>query len=78
MKRMIAQYDYVAFFPKFMTRNDYYLQHGLIKAIPIKGQTAGFEVGYIESKKYKTTPQDKRIIQILKEIPGIKKDPEIE
>lgn len=76
MKRMIAQYDYVAFFPKFMTQNDYYLQHGLIRAIPIKDRAAGFEVGYLESKKFKTTPLDKRVLHILKEVPGINPNPE--
>lgn len=76
MKRMIAQYDYVAFFPKFMTQNDYYLQHGLIKAIPIKNWVTEFEVGYLESKKFKTTPLDKRVLSILKEVPEIGLNPE--
>ncbi|MFV0527112.1 MAG: LysR family transcriptional regulator [Lachnospiraceae bacterium] len=68
MKRMIAQYDYVAFFPKFMTRNDYYLKNHQIRPLTVRGISSGFEVGYVESTKYKTSLWGKKVIQILKEV----------
>lgn len=65
LKRMIAQDNYVAFFPKFMSRDDFYLQSGLIRAIPMSDARVEIEVGYVESTKYKTNPIDKIFLDVL-------------
>ncbi|MDR3165937.1 MAG: LysR family transcriptional regulator [Synergistaceae bacterium] len=72
MKRMIAQYDYVAFFPFFMTKNDYYLRHDLIRNIPIADYATDFEVGYLISKRFKPSPFGRKILNILRQILEVK------
>jgi DNA-binding transcriptional LysR family regulator len=72
MKRMIAQYDYVAFFPHFMTKNDYYLQHDLIRNIPVADYATDFEVGYLISKRFKPSPFGRKILNILRQILEVK------
>ncbi|MCD8355337.1 MAG: LysR family transcriptional regulator substrate-binding protein [Clostridia bacterium] len=66
MKQMIATGEYAAFFPKFMAAGDFYLEHGLIRAIPVSDLDMSFEVGYLESKKYKLSAIDKVVIEALK------------
>jgi len=68
LKRMIAQDDYVAFFPKFMSRDDFYLQSGLIRAIPIADAKVAIEVGVVESTKYKLNRVDKIFLDVLQQI----------
>lgn len=53
LKRMIAQDNYVAFFPRFMSRDDFYFTSGLLRGIPVSDADLIFEVGYIASTKYK-------------------------
>ena len=65
LKRMIAQDDYVAFFPKFMSRDDFYLQSGLIRAIPISDALVEVEVGLVESTKYKLNQVDRVFLDVL-------------
>lgn len=67
LKRMIARDNYVAFFPKFMSRDDFYLKKGLVRAIPLCDAQIRIEVGYIESKKYRVTSIDKIFIEVLKD-----------
>lgn len=67
LKRMIAMDNYVAFFPRFMSRDDIYLQSGLVKAIPLSDAKLDLEIGYVESKKYKLNGIDKLFLQILQE-----------
>ncbi len=66
LKRMIAQDDYVAFFPKFMSRDDFYLQSGLIRAIPISDAVVSVEVGFVESTKYRLNQIDRIFLNFLK------------
>ncbi|MBR5320044.1 MAG: LysR family transcriptional regulator [Peptococcaceae bacterium] len=72
LKRMIAQDDYVAFFPKFMSRDDFYLQNGLIRAIPISDALVEIEVGLVESTKYKLNQIDRIFLDVLQNV--IEKD----
>ncbi len=65
LKRMIAQDDYVAFFPKFMSRDDFYLQSGLIRAIPVSDASVKVEVGLVESTKYKLNQVDRIFLEVL-------------
>jgi DNA-binding transcriptional LysR family regulator len=74
MKRMIAQYDYVAFFPHFMTQNDYYLQHGLIRNIPVRDYPTDFEVGSLVSERFKPSPLDKKVLRLLKLVVETERD----
>lgn len=67
MKQMIATGEYTAFFPKFMAFGDFYLEHGLIRAIPVQDRDMSFEVGYLESRKYKLSAIDKVVIEALKQ-----------
>jgi DNA-binding transcriptional LysR family regulator len=66
MKQMIASYDYAAFFPKFMAKDDFYLKNGWIKALPISDYDMTFEVGYLENKKFKLTFQERTVVDVLK------------
>ncbi len=45
VEKMIAQDDYVAFFPEFMSQDDIYLQNGSIRAVPISDCKLEIEVG---------------------------------
>lgn len=42
---MITQEDYVAFFPEFMSQDDFYLKNDKIRAIPISDKKLEIEVG---------------------------------
>lgn len=65
MKRMIAETDCVALFASFMSQGDVYLENGLIRAIPITGHNTRFEVGRLESTKYRPSQPVKEVIQTL-------------
>lgn len=67
LKKMISQGDYVAFFPEFMSRDDFYLQHGTIRAIPISDSKLEIEVGYIYNKKYKLTKIDQIFMDTMEQ-----------
>lgn len=68
IKSMITQNDYVAFFPKYMSENDIYLKSGMIRRIPIADRKLNFEVGYVESTKYKIKNINKIVLNVMKEI----------
>ncbi len=67
IKNMITQNDYVAFFPRHMSQNDYFVQSGQIRRLPVSDKKLSFEVGYIESKKYKTPKIDKIVLEVIKD-----------
>ena len=67
IKSMITQNDYVAFFPKFMSEKDIYIQCGMIRRIPISDKKLDFEVGYVESSKYKIKSINKIVLNMIKE-----------
>lgn len=67
LKRMIAEGDYVAFFPEFMSQDDFYLKHDLIRAIPIADRKLEIEVGYIYNKKYKLSRIDKTFMEMMEQ-----------
>lgn len=67
LKKMIAQDDYVAFFPEFMSQDDIYLQNGSIRAVPISDCKLEIEVGYIYSKKYKLSRIDRIFMDLMVE-----------
>ena len=64
---MIMQYPYVSFFSEVMYKNDVYLQHDLIQKIPISDYDMSFNIGYIESKRYKASNNDYHFIKAFKE-----------
>lgn len=67
IKSMITHSNYVAFFPKYMSENDFYVQSGWIRRLPISDKNLEFEVGYIESIKYRTKKVDKIVLNTIKE-----------
>lgn len=67
IKNMISQQDYVAFFPKYMSAHDFYVQSGQIRRLPISDKKLEFEVGYIESLKYRTPKIDRIVLEIIRE-----------
>lgn len=66
IKNLITQNNYVAFFPKYMSLNDYYIQSGSIRRLYISDKKLEFEVGYVESLKYKTNKIDKIVLDVIK------------
>ncbi len=66
IKKMIAEDNYVAFYHRFMTHEDVYLKHGLLRAIPISNYDVTSHIGYIESTKYKPSNADRAFIEVLK------------
>lgn len=66
IKQMISRSNHVAFFPKYMSENDFYLEKGLIRGLPVADYDLTFEVGYIESKKFRLSFQEKKIIEVIK------------
>lgn len=67
IKSMITQNNYVAYFPKYMSQSDIYVKSGHIKRIPISDKNLEFEVGYVESRKYKVKKIDKIVLSVIKE-----------
>jgi DNA-binding transcriptional LysR family regulator len=67
IKNMITQNNYVAFFPKHMSAYDIYVQSGWIKKLPISDKNLEFEVGYVESRKYKAKKVDRFVLDLIKE-----------
>ncbi|MFP5527481.1 LysR family transcriptional regulator [Peptococcus simiae] len=65
LKRMIAQDNYVAFFPRFMSRDDFYYTSGLLRGLPISDAEMVFEVGVVTSTKYKIDRVSKVFLDIL-------------
>jgi DNA-binding transcriptional LysR family regulator len=68
IKSMITQNNYVAFFPKNMSDNDFYIQSGWIRRIPISDKDLSFEVGYVESLKYRAKKIDKIVLDSIKKM----------
>lgn len=67
LKKVIAQSDCVAFFPKTMSRDDFYLQQDVIRGIPIVDREIKLQVGYIYNKKYKLSTIDKFFLEMIQE-----------
>ena len=67
IKNMIAQNNYVAFFPKQMSANDIYLQSGHIRRLSVSDLKMDFEVGYVESAKYRQKNIDKIVLGVIKD-----------
>lgn len=67
IKSMITHNDYVAFFPRYMSENDVFVQSGLIRRLPVSDKNLEFEVGYVESIKYKPNKIDKIVLSVIKE-----------
>lgn len=70
IKNMITQDNYVAFFPRFMSADDFYLQSGWIRSLPISDKKLTFEVGCVESVKYKAKKIDRVLLDVLRETVG--------
>lgn len=68
LKKVIAQSNYVAFFSKRMSKDDFYLQQGVIRAIPISNHKISVTVGYIYNKKYKLTTIDKLFLDLVESV----------
>lgn len=67
MKRMIATENFTAFFPKFMNEDDFYQEHGSIRALPILDMDLSFEVGYLKSRKYRLSIPDRTVLDLLEQ-----------
>ncbi|MCO7124405.1 LysR family transcriptional regulator [Sporolactobacillus shoreicorticis] len=65
IKNMIMHDNYVAFFPSFMSENDLYVKSGWIRRITVSDKKLDFEVGYVESAKYKTKKIDQIFLTTL-------------
>lgn len=70
IKSMITHNNYVAFFPGYMSENDFYVQSGWIRGLPVSDKNMEFEVGYVESAKYKMKEIDKIVLNTIKETVG--------
>lgn len=68
IKSMITQNNYVAFFPKNMSADDFYIQSGWIRRIPVSDRDLSFEVGYVESLKYRAKKIDKIVLDVIKKM----------
>ncbi|MBZ2201723.1 MAG: LysR family transcriptional regulator [Lentilactobacillus hilgardii] len=68
IKSLIANDRYVAFFPQYMSQNDYYLQSKMIRKVRIIDQPLDFEVGSISNKKYPLNDQNKLFLATLKQV----------
>ncbi len=68
IKSMIIHNHYVAFFPRYMSGNDVYIQSGLIRRLPISDKNLEFEVGYVESMKYKPNKIDKIVLDVIRKM----------
>jgi hypothetical protein len=49
-----------------MSENDFYVQSGMIRKVQISDRKLEFEVGYVESIKYKTKKIDKIVLDVIK------------
>ncbi|MCI1859787.1 MAG: LysR family transcriptional regulator [Sporolactobacillus sp.] len=65
IKNMIARNDYVAFFPRFMSENDLYVKSGWIRRVSISDKKMDFEVGCIESIRYRAKGTDRVLLNAL-------------
>lgn len=65
LKQMVAQDNYVVFFPRFMSRDDFFLQNGLVRALPVRDADLEFEVGFVESTKYKPGKIEHAFLDVL-------------
>lgn len=68
IKSMITQNNYVAFFPRNMSAGDFYIQSGWIRRISISDKDLSFEVGYVESLKYRVKKIDKIVLDCIKKM----------
>lgn len=68
IRNMIIHNHYVAFFPRYMSENDVYIQNGLIRRLPISDKRLEFEVGYVESIKYKPNKIDKIVLDVIRKM----------
>lgn len=66
IKKMITIDNYAAFYHRFMTCDDVYIQAGLIRALPISDFNTKTQIGTIESTKYKPTAVDRAFLVLLK------------
>lgn len=67
IKSMISHHQYVAFFPQYMSDHDFYIQSGWIRPLRISDKQLRFNVGYVESLKYKAKKIDHIVLNALKE-----------
>ena len=67
IKSMITYNQYVAFFPRCMSENDFYVQNGHIRRLKVSDKSLSFEVGYVESIKYKLKKLDKIVLNAVKD-----------
>ncbi|MDO4515911.1 MAG: LysR family transcriptional regulator [Bacillota bacterium] len=67
IKKLITQSDRAAIFPRSMADEDPYLLSGILQALTITGRDTSFEAGYLTSTRYRLSPPDQTVIQILNE-----------
>jgi len=68
MRRIIAKSQYVAFFPKFTTYHDAYIESKSIHALPIEDANLKIYIGYIESNNFKDLQGNQFFLKLLKKI----------
>ncbi|HML37867.1 MAG TPA: LysR family transcriptional regulator [Bacillota bacterium] len=70
VRSMITHNNFVALFPGYMSENDSYVQSGRIRRLAVSDKNMEFEVGYVESIKYKMKEIDKIVLNAIKETVG--------
>lgn len=61
IKNLILRNRYIAFFPREMEREDIYVQSDRIRRLPVCDRSLKFEVGYVESRRYRMKKPDKKV-----------------
>lgn len=50
-----------------MSEKDFYVQNGLIRRLPVSDKNLTFEVGYVESVKYKMKKLDRIVVNTIRD-----------
>lgn len=67
IRNIILHDNYVAFFPKFSTKYDVYINQGLLKAMALSDFPLPVNIGFLESTQYKLSGREKAFTELLKE-----------
>ncbi|MEE0509812.1 MAG: LysR family transcriptional regulator [Peptococcaceae bacterium] len=67
IRNIILHDNYVAFFPKFSTKYDVYINQGLLKAMPLSDFPLPVKFGCLLSKQYKLSGREKAFTKLLEE-----------
>ncbi|MGL0748367.1 LysR family transcriptional regulator [Secundilactobacillus paracollinoides] len=68
MKHLIASDDYVAFFPRYMSQQDSYLQSGAIQRLTVVDQPLTFTVSVVRRRQVALSSQETGVIENLEKV----------